>query len=166
MHLINSCKVDVRLVHYVIGANLDVALLCEGIQDSDTVHLAVADVNKSWDRSTQIHQGMKLDGGFCHTKRSSRKQAQTQIDSGHVQCVNSNSHQRFELGAGRVVGVKRKSHANQMMRQIGKNLPWPNAVCVGHGVALDGLAAKAQATEVLALHTQIDLDIAQRLAPV
>jgi hypothetical protein len=51
-----------------------------------------------------------------------------------------------------------------MMRQIGKNLPWPNAVGVGQGVARDGLAAKAQVIEVLALHTQIDLDIAQRLA--
>jgi hypothetical protein len=51
-----------------------------------------------------------------------------------------------------------------MMRQIGKNLPWPIAVGVGQGVARDGLAAKVQVIEVLALHTQIDLDIAQRLA--
>ena len=164
MHLIQSGKVDVCLVHHVIGANLDVALLCEDIQDFDIVHLAVADVNKTWDRSTQIHQGMKFDGGFCRTKRRPRKQAQTQIDGGRIQCVNGCAHQRFELGAGRVVGVKRTSHANQMMRQIGKNLPWPNAVGVGQGVARDGLAAKAQVIEVLALHTQIDLDIAQRLA--
>ena len=106
MHLIQSGKVDVCLVHHVIGANLDVALLCEDIQDFDIVHLAVADVNKTWDRSTQIHQGMKFDGGFCRTKRRPRKQAQTQIDSGRVQRVNGCAHQRFELGAGRVVGVK------------------------------------------------------------
>jgi hypothetical protein len=51
-----------------------------------------------------------------------------------------------------------------MMRQIGKDFPWPNAVRVGQGVARDRLAAKNQVTEMLALHTQIDFDIAQRLA--
>jgi hypothetical protein len=135
MHLIQSGKIDLRLVHHVTGANLDVALLCEDVEDFDIVHLAVADVNKTWDRSTQIHQGVKFDGGFCRTKKRPRKQSLTQIDGGRVQRVNGCAHQRFELGAGRVVGVKRTSNTDQMLRQIGKDIPWPNAFLVGQGVA-------------------------------
>jgi len=164
MQLMQSGKVDIRLVHHVIGANLDVALLYEDVEDFDIVHLAVADVNKTWDRSTQIHQGVKFDGGFCRAKRRPRKQTQTQIDGGRIQCVNGGAHQRFELGARCIVGVKWASHADQMMCQIGKDFPWPNAVRVGQGVARDRLAAKTQVIEMLALHTQIDLDIAQRFA--
>ena len=164
MQLMQSGKVDIRLVHHVIGANLDVALLCEEIQDFDIVHLAVADVNKTRDRSTQIHQGVKFDGCFCCAKRRPRKQAQAQINGGRIQCVNGCAHQRFEIGARCVVGVKWASHADQMMRQIGKDFPWPNAVRVGQGVARDRLAAKTQVIEMLALHTQIDLDVAQRFA--
>ena len=164
MHLIQSGKIEVCLVHHVKGANLDVALLCEDIQDFDIIHLAVADLNITWYLSTQIHQGMKFDGGFCPTKRRPRKQTRIQIGCGRIHCVNGCAHQRFELGARRVVGVKRTSPANQMLRQICKNLLWPNAVAVGQGVARDGLAAKAKVIEVLAMHTQIDLDIAQRIA--
>jgi len=51
-----------------------------------------------------------------------------------------------------------------MMRQVGKDFLWPNAVRVGQGVARDRLAAKTQVIEMLALHTQIDLDVAQRFA--
>ena len=164
MQLVQPGKVDIRLVHHVIGANLDVALLCEDVEDFDIVHLAVADVNKTRNRSTQIHQCVKFDGCFCRTKRRPRKQTQTQIDRGRIQRVNGCAHQRFEIGTRCVVGVKRTSHADQMMRQIGKDFPWPNAVRVGQGVARDRLAAKTQVIEMLALHTQIDLDIAQRLA--
>jgi hypothetical protein len=67
------------------------------------------------------------------------------------------------LGARCIVGVERASHADQMMRQVGQDFSPPNTVGVGQCVARDGLAAKAQVVEMLALHTQIDLDIAQRL---
>ena len=143
MQLMQPGKVDIRLVHHVIGANLDVALLCEDVEDFDIVHLAVADVDKTWNRSTQIHQGVKFDGCFCRAKRRPRKQAQAQIDRGRVQRVNGCAHQRFELDARCVVGVKRTSHADQMMGQIGKDFPWSNSVGVGQCVARDGLAAKA-----------------------
>ena len=52
--------------------------------------------------------------------------------------------------------------AIQQMGQIGKDFPWSNSVGVGQCVARDGLAAKAQVIEMLALHAQIDLDVAQR----
>ena len=167
MQLVQPGKVDIRLVHHVIGANLDVALLgedVEDVEDFDIVHLAVADVNKTRDRSTQIHQCVKFDGCFCRTKRRPRKQAQAQIDRGRIQRVNRCAHQRFEFGAGCIVGVKRTSHADQMMGQIGKDFPWSHSVGIGQCVARDGLAAKAQVIEMLALHAQIDLDVAQRFA--
>ena len=107
---------------------------------------------------------MKFDGCFCRAKRRPRKQAQAQIDGDLIQCVNCCAHQRFEIDARCVVGVKWASHADQMMRQISKDFPWPNAVRVGQGIARDRLAAKSQVIKMLALHTQIDLDIALRFA--
>ena len=97
-------------------------------------------------------------------RRRSRKQAQVQTASGCIQFVNGGAHQRFQLGVGCVIGLKRTSHANQIMRQIGKNLSWPNAVGVCQGAARDGLVAKAGVIKVMALRAQLDLDIAQRLA--
>ena len=51
-----------------------------------------------------------------------------------------------------------------MMRQIGKDFPWPNTVGIGQGVSRDGLAAKSQVIEMMALNAQIDLDVPQRFA--
>ena len=63
------------------------------------MHLAVADVNKTRNRSTQIHQCVKFNGYFCRTRRRPREQAQAQIDGGRMQCINGCAHQRFELVA-------------------------------------------------------------------
>ena len=51
-----------------------------------------------------------------------------------------------------------------MMRQIGKDAYGRTRLAYGQGVARDGHATKAQVIEMLALHTQINLDVAQRLA--
>jgi len=92
------------------------------------------------------------------------KLTQTQIDGGRIQCVNGDSHQRFELGARCIVGVKWVIHADQMMCHFGKDFQWPNAVRVGHDVARDRLAENIQMIEMLVLHKKIDFDITQRFA--
>ncbi len=59
------------------------------------------------------------------------------------------------------LGHKHGSTDHAVCAELSRNLPWSNAFGVGQGVARDGLAAKAQVIKVLALHAQIDLDIAQ-----
>src|SRR3990167_7412227 len=157
-------EVHVGLVHHVKRANLDVALLAQEIEHVDIVHQAIADVNETGDRTSQVQQGVQLDSRFGGTKRSPRKKAQAQVDGGRVQRVNRRPHQRLQLCTGRVVGVQRSGDTNQVMRQIGKDLPGAYSIGVGQRVARDGLAAKSEVIEMLALRPQIDLDVAQGFA--
>jgi len=80
MQLKQSGIVYVGLVHHVKGAGLDVALFAKDIEYLDVVHLAVADVDKTGNRSLQVDQSMKFDGGFGGAKWSPTEQTQTQID--------------------------------------------------------------------------------------
>ena len=52
------------------------------------VHLAVADVNEGWNIAAQVEQRMHLDGGFGLTKVSPREDAQAQVDSRGIECVD------------------------------------------------------------------------------
>ena len=116
------------------------------------MHLAVADVDKTGNRSLQVDQSMKFDGCFGGAKWSPTEQTQTQIDGRRIERINRRSHEGFEFCVGRFVGVERSCSSNQMMRQIRKNFPRPHAIGVCQSVSRVGLAA------------QIDLDIAQKLA--
>jgi len=164
MQLKQSCIVYVGLVHHVKRASLDVALLEEDIEYFDVVHFAVADVDKTGNRSLQVDQSMKFDGGFGGAKWSPTEQTQTQIDGRRIERIYRRSHEGFELCVGRFVGVKRSCSCNQMVRQIRKNFPRPHSIGVCQSVSRDGLAAQAHMIKMPLLSTQIDLDIAQRLA--
>lgn len=164
VQVVESSKVDVGFVHDVKRASLDVALLAEQVENFDVVHLAVADVNKTWNRTLQIYQRVKLDGGLGSSKWRPLKQTQTQVYRRRIQRINGRAHQRVQFGIGRFVGVKRARCFYQMMSQVGKNFPGSDAVCVGQRVARDRLATQPHVVEMFALRSQIDLDIAQRFA--
>lgn len=68
VEVVESSKVDVGFVHDVKRASLDLALLAEQVENFDVVHLAVADVNKTWNRTLQIYQRVKLDGSLGCSK--------------------------------------------------------------------------------------------------
>lgn len=51
-----------------------------------------------------------------------------------------------------------------MLREICVELPRPGCIGVGQGVARNCLAAQSNVIQPLGLSTQIDLDVAQRLA--
>lgn len=161
MELLQPCKVHLGLVHNVKRASLDVDMLCEDIEHIDVLHLAIADMNKTGDRSTQIHQGMQHDRSLGAAKWQPKKQTQAQINGGYVQRVQVRAHQRFEFGARGIVGLKGACHTNQMVRQIGEDFAWSDAVRIGQHVARNGLVAKARVIKVLALNTEIYFEIAQ-----
>jgi hypothetical protein len=162
VQVVESSKVDVGFVHDVKRASLDVALLAEQVENFDVVHLAVADVNKTWNRTLQIYQRVKLDGRLGCSKWRPLKQTQTQVYRRRIQRINGGAHQRVQFGVGRFVGVKRTCRTYQVMGQIGKDFPGSDAVCIGQRVARDRLAAQPHMIEMFALRSQIDLDIAQR----
>jgi hypothetical protein len=45
------------------------------------------------------------------------------------------------------------------MRQIRKNFPWPDSICVGQDIARIRFAAQSHVIKMFALRTQIDFDI-------
>ena len=66
---VKSREVDIRFVHHVKRASLDIYVLAEDIEYFHIVHFSIADVNKTRDRSLQIYQGMKLDRCLRSSKR-------------------------------------------------------------------------------------------------
>ena len=162
---IQSDKIDVGLVHDVVGSGLNQPLLRQQVEHPNIVQLAIADMNKAWDRSAQIDQRVQLDCRLGRAKRCSGKQRQAKIDRGRIQRVDCRPHQGFEFRADRIVGIQGASDADQMLRQICKYRPWPRAIGVRQGVARDRLAAKPQTIKMPRLRAKIDLDVAQRLAP-
>ncbi len=70
----------------------------------------------------------------------------------------------IELQAKRLCGVQRPRNANQMLGEVGVDLPRTCGVRTGQRVARDRLAAKAHAVQRARLRTQIDFDVAQGLA--
>ena len=161
---VESLEVDVGFVHNVKRASLDVALLAEQVEDFDVVHLAIADMDKTRNRTLQIYQRMKLDGRLRGSKRCPIEQTQTQVYRRRIQRINGRSHQRVELGVRRLVGIKRARRFDQMVRQVCEHLPGSDAIRVGQRVARNSLAAQPHVIEILSLGAQVDLDVAQRFA--
>ena len=75
-------------------ASLDVALLAEQVENFDIVHLAVADVNKAWNRTLQIYQSVKLDGGLGCSKWPPVELTQRQVYRPRIQRLNGRTYQR------------------------------------------------------------------------
>jgi len=160
--VVESLEVDVGFVHDVKRASLDVALLAEQVEHFDVVHLAIADMDKTRNRTLQIYQRMKLDGRLRGSERCPIEQTQTQVDRRRIQRINGRAHQRVEIGARRFVGIKRARRFDQMVRQVCKHLPGSDAIGVGQRVARNSLATQPHVIEIFALRAQIDFDVAQR----
>ena len=104
MQSLETREVDVGFVLDVTRASLDVALLPEQVEYFDSVHFAVADMNKSRNRNLQIYQRVKLDCRFCRSKWSPVELAQTQIYRGRIECVHHSAHQHLQRRIRRFVG--------------------------------------------------------------
>ena len=157
-------EVDVGFVHDVEGARLDQALLAEQVEHPDIVHLAVADVNETGDCATQVEQRVQLYRCLGGSKWRPCKKRQTQIDRGRIQGIHRRAHERLELRPGGVCGVQRSGNADQVVREIGINLPRPGRIGIRQRVACNRFATKAHVVKPRQLRAQVDFYIAQRFA--
>ena len=151
-----SLEIQVATIEQVIGARLDV----QQVQGVDLVGLAVADVNECGDTAAQVQQGVQLDSRLVRAKRCPRINRQTQVYRRGIEGVNG----CIQVDRHRLFGVQRARHGDQVLREVGVDLPRPGCIGIGQGVARNGLAAQPHVIQPLGLGTQIDLDVAQRLA--
>ena len=151
-----SGEIEVAPIHQVEGIALDQQV----VEYIDLVQFAVADVNETGDVAAQIEQRMHLHCSLGSTKWSPRVQRQTKVDGGRIECVNGCR----QIDAKRLVHIKRTGDADQVLAQVGINLPGPRRIGMSQGVARDRLAAEAQSIQSRRLRAQIDLNIAQRLS--
>ncbi len=151
-----SLEIQVAPVEQVMGTRLDV----QQVQGVDLEGLAVADVNESGDGAAQIQQGVQFDSRLVRAKRGPRINRQAQVYRRGIEGVDG----CIQVDRHRLFGIQRARHGDQVLREVGVDLPRPRCIGVGQGVARNGLAAQPHVIQPLGLGTQIDLDVAQRLA--
>ena len=149
-------EIQIAPVHQVERTRLQHQI----VQHVDLVRLAVGDVNEAGNIAAQIQQRVQLDRRLGLAKRRPCKHRQTQVDGAGVEGVD----RRVELHTKRVLRVQRTRHANQVLREVGIDLPWSRGVCVGQRIARNRLAAKPHVVQPTRLRSQVDLYVAQRLS--
>ena len=151
-----SLEIQVPAIEQVVRARLDV----QQVQGVDLVRLAVADVNECGDGAAQVQQGVQFDSRFVGSKRCPRINRQAQVYrrgiEGVDRCIQVDRHRLF--------GIQRARHGDQVLREVGVDLPRASCIGIGQGVARNGLAAQPHVIQPLGLGTQINLYVAQRLA--
>jgi len=148
-------EVEITSVHDVEGARLGNDL----VENIHIVHLPIADMDKAGNIATQIEQRMQLDRCFGRTKRSPRKNRQTQIDRSRIQCVD----RLRKIDTKWFVHVKWSSDSNQTLSEVGVDSPISNRIGVGQRVSRHR-TAKAHVVELGGLTSQTGFDVAQTLA--
>lgn len=151
-----ALEIQITAIEQIERARLDGQL----VQGVDLVGLTVGNMDESGYIASQIQQSVQPHRRLGLSERRPRKNRQTQIDGGCVERVNG----RIQIDSQRLAGVQRTGNANQVLRQIGIDLPRTRRVCVGQRVARDCLATKPHVVQPLGLGAQIDLDVAQRLS--
>ena len=108
----------------------DVKAASFGYQDVeyiDLVHLAIADVNEGWNIAAQVEQRMHLDGGLGGAETCPGKNAQAQVDSRGVECVD----RMLQLHGKAVAGVELSGSLDQAHREIHVDATIPLLVGIG-----------------------------------
>ncbi|PRC93279.1 hypothetical protein S2091_2017 [Solimicrobium silvestre] len=146
-------EIQVAAIHQIKCTWLDSQI----VQNIDFVGLAVGDMNKGRDRTTQVEQSMQFDCSFGGAKRRPWMNRQTQIDCGCIEGI----HSGVQIDSHRFVGIQRSSHRNQMLRKIGINLPRTSGIRIRQRVARNGFASKSHVVKPVRLRPQIDFDVAQ-----
>jgi len=133
MQLVQSGEIQIAAIHQIIRARFD----CQVVEDVDLVGLAVGDVNEAGDETAQIEQRVQFDCHLGGAKRRSRIHRQTQIDRRGV-----------EVHSERFVGIQRASHRNQMLSNIGIDLPGSRSIRVGQRIARNRRTSKAHVIHI------------------
>ena len=151
-----SLEIQVPAIEQVVRARLDV----QQVQGVDLVSLAVADVNECGDGAAQVQKGVQFDSRLVRSKRCPRINRQAQVYRRGIEGVDG----CIQVDRHWVLGIQRARHGDQVLREVGVDLPRPSCIGIGQGVARNSLAAQPHVIQPLGLGTQIDLDVAQRLA--
>jgi hypothetical protein len=149
-------EIQVPTIEQVVRARLDM----QQVQGVDLVSLAVADVNECGDGAAQVQKGVQFDSRLVRAKRCPRINRQAQVYRRSVEGLDG----CIQVDRQRVFGIQGTRHGDQVLRKVGVDLPRPSCIGIGQGVARNRLAAQTHVIQPLGLSTQIDLDVAQRLA--
>jgi len=103
---------------------------------------------------------MQLDGGLGLAKRCPRVNRQAQVDGGGIEGIDG----RIQIDTQGFVGVQRARNADQVLGEIGIDLPRACRIGVGQRVARNRRTPKTHVVKPLGLCTQVDLDVAQGFA--
>ena len=152
---IKSGEVQVPPIQKVVRARL----YDEMVQCIDLVHLPVADIDKRWDRASEIEQRMQLYGRLVLAKWCPWVHRQTKVDGRRVECIDCG----VQIDCQRFVGVKRSSDANKVLRKVGIYLPRSRGIRIGQRVARYRIATQAHVIKPAHMCSQIQFDVAQRL---
>ena len=155
MEAVETREIEIAAIHQIECARFGQQL----IEDVDLVQFAVADVEKRWDITAQIEQGMQFDGGLGRAEWCPRKHRQTQVDGGGIQRVDRTG----EIGAEGLVGIKAARRADQMLREVGIDAPVARGIRMGQGIACNE-ATDAEMIELGALRAKTCFDVAQAFA--
>ena len=129
------------------------------IQGIDVVQLAVADMDKGWNWTTQIQQRVQLDGSLGPSELGPAKQIQAQVDGCGVERVGRG----VQICGHGFVGVQATRFADQCLRQLRIDTPIPLLVGIGQGTAPNG-ATKPHLVKAIGAGAQTIDSVAQAVA--
>ena len=129
MNPIKSLEIEIPPIHDVKRSRFRDDL----VQDIHIVHFASADADFRRDGTSQIQEGMQLDGPLRRSKPGPGKHRKTEIDCRGVEGVDG----VVEFHSKVVSGVELPRRVNQSLGKIGVNLPIPPFVGIGQRAARD-----------------------------
>ena len=132
----------------------------QGVHHIDLVRLAVGDVNETGDVASQIQQRVQLDGRLRRAKRCPGKHRQAQVDGAGIERVDRG----IEFQSKWVCCIQGSRQTNQMLGEVGIDLPRACRVRIGQRIARNRLTTKAHVVQPSRLSAQVDFDVAQGLA--
>ena len=148
-----ALEVQVSPIQQVVGTRLEI----QQVQGVDLVRLAIGDVNERGYRAAQIQQRVQLYSRLVRAKRRPWIHGQAQVDGGGIEGIDRG----IQVDSKRLLRIQRPRHCDQMLGEIGIDLPGPSSVCIGQRVSGNGLASQSHVIEPLGLSPKIDLDVAQ-----
>ena len=153
---VQPSEIEIAAIHQVERTRLDDKV----VQDVDFVRLAVGYVNETRNCAAQVEQCVQLDSSLGGSKRRLGINRQTQVDRRCVERIDC----CVQIDAQRFAGIQRARNSNEVLREVGIDLPGPSRVRIGQRIARNRLTAESHVIEPRRLRSQVDFDVAQRLA--
>jgi len=129
-----------------------------GVQELDIVHVTRGVVDEGRDGSSQIQQGVKLDGSFGLAERGPREERQAQIDRCGVQSIDRELQFDLQLFAP----VERPGHRNEMIPEVLIDPVIPQFIGIRQGGA-QHRTPEADVVELFVMRVQECLYVPQAL---